>query len=124
MRTGAQAPTQTASKQKSINGLQVFTALNMDTRPVLQHRQLLMSKVRGSKTRRGLLGEVIFQDDVIFSVSSINVIELAITTKPTRMLEMLKAKASLEFLWALLQSPTELASRVCGGKGKQQRGKG
>lgn len=35
------------------------------------------------------------------------------------MLEMLKPKASMEFLWAGLQSPTELASRVCGGEGKQ-----
>ena len=31
---------------------------------------------------------------------------------PTRMLETPKPKASVEFLWARLQSPTELASRV------------
>ena len=38
--------------------------------------------------------------------------------EPTRMLEMLKPKASLEFLCAFLWSPRMLASRVCGDEGK------
>lgn len=41
----------------------------------------------------------------MLSVSNINVTELAIRRHPTRMLEMLKPKASLEFLCARLQSP-------------------
>ena len=38
--------------------------------------------------------------------------------EPTRMLEMLKPKASLEFLCAFLWSPRMLASRVYGDEGK------
>lgn len=38
--------------------------------------------------------------------------------EPTKMLERLKPKASLEFLWAFLLSPRMLASRVCGDEGK------
>lgn len=80
-----------------------------------------MFKVRGSKNSWKSLGEVSVQEDVISSVSKTKEIELAIKRHPTMMLEMLKPKASLEFLWARLQSPTELASRVCGGEDKQER---
>lgn len=65
-----------------------------------------MSKVRISKNRQNSLDEVGFQDEVMSSVSKITVTELTIKMQPTRMLETLKPKASLEFLCALLQSPS------------------
>lgn len=49
---------------------------------------------------------------------TLTTMEEIMRVEPTRMLERLKPKASLEFLWAFLWSPRMLASRVCGDEGK------
>ena len=49
---------------------------------------------------------------------ALTTMEAIMRVEPTRMLEMLKPKASLEFLCAFLWSPRMLASRVCGDEGK------
>ena len=49
---------------------------------------------------------------------TLTTMEEIMRVEPTRMLERLKPKAGLEFLWAFLWSPRMLASRVCGDEGK------